>query len=184
MPRRPRLCHDISQLSVSCFSFPFSKVGMILMTSPGKLWEASCHQLWDRTASKLSEVLLFPNSGKRATLPSQHRLLCREHFKGSCWHPQQRPVHQRLRSALYHNAGHRRSPRSHTPPAQSQPGGAGQVRRQKRQSQPCSTQDERESVSICKTTRLGSFLFAEHQTGLKRHFSAHSTRKNIPGKSL
>lgn len=43
----------------------------------------------------------------------------------------------------------------------------------------------RESLSkICKTTRLGSFLFAEHQTGLKRHFSAHSTRKNIPGKSL
>lgn len=52
-----RLCPDTHHLSAFCFDFPFFKVGMMLVTSPVRLWEARCHQLAVR---KLRDTLLFP----------------------------------------------------------------------------------------------------------------------------
>lgn len=58
-PRDPG-CPDTHHLSAFCFSFPFFKVGMMLVTSLVRLWEARCHQLGDRIVRKLREALLFP----------------------------------------------------------------------------------------------------------------------------
>lgn len=144
VPRRPRLCPDINHLSVFCFSLPFSKVGMILMTStcealgnqvPPAVGQNSSKTEWSTPLSQLREernpscIVFCAESTSKAVAGTHNR----GQFTMDC------AVHS-------HNAGHRRSPRSHTPPAESQPGGAGQVERQKRgrQSQPCSTQDEKE----------------------------------------
>lgn len=64
VPRRPRLCPDINHLSVFCFSLPFSKVGMILMTStcealgnqvPPAVGQNSSKTEWSTPLSQLRE---------------------------------------------------------------------------------------------------------------------------------
>lgn len=111
----------------------------MLVISPVRLWDARCHQLGDRTVGKLSEALLFPMCVEKKRCPSPlstgsraestSKVVAGTHSTGG------------LCSAPRHDSGPGKAP---NPTLVLQTAKRDSMRG--REKQPCSAQDERESV--------------------------------------
>lgn len=143
------------------------------MTSRG---EAGCHQLRDRTVTKLSKALLFPHIWVRtgvlplpARAPEQSK-----QFQGHQWHPQYRGQLSRdctVPSPAMVGTGETPIPTLLWGYRQAACDDKGSL----------ATQDE--SLSRCGIQHSLA-ASSDLQNGLKRHFTPHLGMENRPGKNL